>query len=117
MSPTIRRERLVCKYQLYGVVYHHGLAATGGHYTLDVLHPNPAIYAKDTSSLSTTRPESVTSASTNTQEGWLRFNDESVRRLTREEVFRRPTQATGNFMLQDQDDQTAYLLFYRRITK
>ncbi|QRV74931.1 ubiquitin carboxyl-terminal hydrolase [Ceratobasidium sp. AG-Ba] len=36
ISPT-RRSNKSIKYNLYGVVYHHGKHATGGHYTIDVL--------------------------------------------------------------------------------
>lgn len=35
ISPT-RRSNKSIKYHLYGVIYHHGKHATGGHYTIDV---------------------------------------------------------------------------------
>jgi ubiquitin carboxyl-terminal hydrolase 10 len=84
------------KYKLYGVIYHHGVTATGGHYTLDVLHPNASSVAAGPGGFNTPRPGG---------EGWVRFDDESVRRLKVEEVF-------GKSPI---EDRVAYLLFYRRV--
>lgn len=70
------------------VLYHHGLSATGGHYTLDVLHPN-----RDNASSAKPRA------------GWMRIDDEFVSDVRYEDVF-------GGL---DRDDRCAYLLFYQRI--
>ncbi|KAF8896824.1 hypothetical protein CPB85DRAFT_1418719 [Mucidula mucida] len=56
MPPTSRRP---IKYKLFGAVYHHGVSASGGHYTLDVLH----------------------------RENWIRIDDELVSDVRREDVF------------------------------
>ncbi|KAI0320712.1 hypothetical protein OF83DRAFT_1052586 [Amylostereum chailletii] len=77
------------RYQLYGVLYHHGLSASGGHYTLDVLHPNRDM------NTSGGRP----------REAWIRIDDELVSDVRPEDVF-------GGY---EQDDRCAYLLFYRRV--
>jgi ubiquitin carboxyl-terminal hydrolase 10 len=95
MSP-VHRHGPSAKYKLYGVIYHHGVTATGGHYTLDVLHPNASSVAAGPVGINTPRPGS---------EGWVRFDDESVRRLKVEEVF-------GKSPI---EDRVAYLLFYRRV--
>ncbi|CCG83244.1 Predicted protein [Taphrina deformans PYCC 5710] len=46
-----RRSTLKTKYKLFGVVYHHGLSASGGHYTVDVLRQDSQswIHLDDTS--------------------------------------------------------------------
>jgi len=72
-------------------VYHHGLSAGGGHYTLDVLHPNRY-------------PNSLPNAAP--REGWVRIDDELVSDVRPEDVFN----------AHERDDQRcAYLLFYRRV--
>lgn len=67
------------------VVYHHGQSASGGHYTLDVLHPNRGGESK-------------------AREGWIRIDDELVSDLRVQDVF-------GAHL----DGRCAYLLFYRRV--
>ena len=58
MTPAARKAPPT-KYKLFGVLHHHGLSASGGHYTLDVLHP----------SRGQTMPP---------REGWVRIDDEQV---------------------------------------
>ena len=67
------------------VIYHHGHSAAGGHYTLDVLHPNR------------TADKNVRS-----REGWIRIDDELVSDLREQDVF-------------GSERDRAYLLFYRRV--
>lgn len=106
IAPTRRTSHPV-KYQLFGgelyvsslqhmahsvsrsfaVLYHHGQSASGGHYTLDVLHPN-----RDLSN----RPRAA----------WIRIDDELVSDIRVDDVFG----------VSDRDDRCAYLLFYRRIS-
>ncbi|KAI0823573.1 hypothetical protein BC628DRAFT_1324887 [Trametes gibbosa] len=75
------------KYQLFGVLYHHGPSASGGHYTLDVLHPNREL---------SDRPRPA----------WIRIDDELVSDVRPEDVF-------GGL---ERDDRHAYLLFYRIVS-
>ncbi|KAI0371656.1 cysteine proteinase [Pilatotrama ljubarskyi] len=75
------------RYQLFGVLYHHGPSASGGHYTLDVLHPNREL---------SDRPRPA----------WIRIDDELVSDVRPDDVF-------GGL---DRDDRHAYLLFYRRMS-
>jgi len=72
-------------------LYHHGNSAAGGHYTLDVLHPNRY-------------PSSLPNAKA--REGWVRIDDELVSDVRPDDVFRTP---------EKDDMRCAYLLFYRRI--
>jgi hypothetical protein len=108
MTPTARKNP--ARYKLFGgkgtlsllltcftdvflaVLYHHGLTASGGHYTLDVLHPN--------------RDNVVPPAKP--REGWVRIDDELASDLRPEDVF------GGS---QGEGGRCAYLLFYRRVGK
>ena len=76
------------QYTLNGVLYHHGTSASGGHYTVDVLHQN---------------------AHEGSGEAWLRIDDEIVSTVRHEEVFLGLDNQRTN-------DRCAYLLFYRRRT-
>ncbi len=86
MAPDAGQPTLPARYTLYGVLYHHGKSAGGGHYTVDVLHPSGRDDSGDV---------------------WLHIDDETVRTLRHEEVFRRHNN-------EQTDDRCAYLLFYRR---
>ncbi|KAI9574185.1 hypothetical protein HD554DRAFT_2045090 [Boletus coccyginus] len=78
------------RYKLFGVLYHHGLSASSGHYTLDVLHPNI---------------DNITGPTAKLREGWIRIDGELVSDVRPEDVFGTP----------ERDDRCAYLLFYRRV--
>ncbi|KAG1756886.1 uncharacterized protein EDB91DRAFT_1094988 [Suillus paluster] len=80
------------RYRLFGAVYHHGLTASGGHYTLDVLHPNV----------------DMTHPPTKPREGWIRIDDELVSDVRAEDVF-------GPVERDELNGRCAYLLFYRRV--
>ena len=78
------------RYTLYGVLYHHGRSAGGGHYTVDVLDQNTHDGRKES-------------------EAWLHIDDEIVTTVRQEDVF-------GRHDKEQTDDRCAYLLFYRRTT-
>ena len=85
MAPAAGRPALPARYKLNGVLYHHGWSARGGHYTVDVLHPN---------------------AHGGSGEGWLHIDDESVCSVQHEDVF-------GRRDIEWAEGRCAYLLFYR----
>ncbi|KAJ7858804.1 hypothetical protein B0H14DRAFT_3447012 [Mycena olivaceomarginata] len=62
LVPTARKQPV--RYKLFGVVYHHGVSASGGHYMLDVIRP-------------TRFPGSATGTGSE-REGWVRIDDELV---------------------------------------
>ncbi|THU79480.1 cysteine proteinase [Dendrothele bispora CBS 962.96] len=97
MSPLAKKPHNA-RYKLFGAIYHHGLSASGGHYTLDVLHPNrfPA-----------SAPNANAQASAKLKEGWIRIDDELVSDVMHEDVF-------GEGQEKD-ETRCAYLLFYRRV--
>jgi ubiquitin carboxyl-terminal hydrolase 10 len=88
MAPGAGQSALPARYTLYGVFYHHGESAGGGHYTVDVLHQNAQGDGGDV---------------------WLHIDDETVSTLRNEDVFER-------YENERVDDRCAYLLFYRRAT-
>ncbi|KAK7455261.1 hypothetical protein VKT23_011133 [Stygiomarasmius scandens] len=88
------------KYKLFGAIYHHGLSASGGHYTLDVLHPNRFPAASNPAS-------GNAQANAKMREGWIRIDDELVSDVRYEDVF-------GEGQEKD-ETRCAYLLFYRRV--
>ncbi|KAK2459503.1 hypothetical protein APHAL10511_008487 [Amanita phalloides] len=104
MSPALRKpgsgSGTKYRYRLYGVLYHHGMSASGGHYTLDVLHP---------------RKWAGTGAMGKGKggwEGWMRIDDELVSDVRSEDVFG-PAEWEG--WEQAGSGRTAYLLFYKRV--
>jgi ubiquitin carboxyl-terminal hydrolase 10 len=99
MAPACRRP---ARYTLYGVLYHHGVSAGGGHYTLDVLHPNP----RGGTNIAGVAGSSIGSGG----EAWLHIDDETVSAVRHEDVF---GDGNGNGK-ERSDDRCAYLLFYRR---
>jgi len=74
------------------VIHHHGHSASGGHYKLDVLHPNRYPRAKNE----------------NGREGWVRIDHELVSDVGAVDVFE-PWERERDEM------RNVYLLFYRRI--
>ncbi|PWN17999.1 cysteine proteinase, partial [Microstroma glucosiphilum] len=84
VSPT-RRAEGPTRYRLFGVVYHHGRYASGGHYTVDVLRQDGS--------------------------GWIHFDDTTFGPVASEHVGRKagqPLRGNGGH------DGLAYLLFYKR---
>ncbi|CAG8500246.1 hypothetical protein C2G38_2032110 [Gigaspora rosea] len=68
MAPSQRVGKVI-EYQLFGVVYHHGKSATGGHYTADILRYD---------------------------DEWLHVDDTTITQISAEEVaiLENPTQPT-----------------------
>ncbi|WRT63814.1 uncharacterized protein IL334_000739 [Kwoniella shivajii] len=85
-----RRGAGTIKYRLFGVVYHHGASASGGHYTVAVSRQDGA--------------------------GWIHFDDENVTNIPKEDVIVSKEEAeSGKMGLIGGREKTAYLLFYQRI--
>ncbi|KAJ7792833.1 hypothetical protein B0H14DRAFT_3498749 [Mycena olivaceomarginata] len=74
LVPTARKQPV--RYKLFGVVYHHGVSASGGHYMLDVIRP--------------TRSPAVLRAPAASARGWVRIDNELVSDLRPLDVFGAP---------------------------
>ena len=88
MVPNARRPSEPPRYKLHGVLYHCGESASGGHYSIDVLHSD---------------------GDGGNGEVWLRIDDEAVSAARHEDVFGGNGTATD---LEQADERSAYLLFY-----
>ncbi|KAG9040244.1 hypothetical protein FRB95_000173 [Tulasnella sp. JGI-2019a] len=96
LSPP-QRQGSPIRYQLFGVVYHHGKHATGGHYTIDVLRQD--------------------------ESEWLRIDDTHIEPVPENHVVtlgvdgRRNVRGEGMKVntITGLPDKVAYLLFYKRI--
>ncbi|KAK6905233.1 hypothetical protein I203_106053 [Kwoniella mangroviensis CBS 8507] len=85
-----RRGAGAIKYRLFGVVYHHGASASGGHYTVAVSRQDGG--------------------------GWIHFDDELVTNIPKEDVIVSKEEAeSGKIGLIGGREKTAYLLFYQRV--
>ena len=89
ISPAKRTPQGI-KYRLFGVVYHHGHSATGGHYTVCVARPDGT--------------------------GWLHFDDETVQPVPTEDVIvSEEEERDGRAGTVAGREKCAYLLFYQRV--
>ncbi len=86
MARSTGQHVVPARYILCGVLYHHGRSARGGHYTVDVLHPN---------------------VHGDSGGAWLHIDDEIVSTLRHQDVF-------GSHDNERADDRCACLLLYRR---
>lgn len=83
LSPAMRSQPRP-RYRLFGIVYHHGRYASGGHYTVDVLRPDG--------------------------HSWLHIDDTMYHTVPTEHIVRN----ANSIHRDHGHDGLAYLLFYRR---
>lgn len=86
LSPA-RRATALRKYKLIGVVYHHGLSASGGHYTVDVLRQD--------------------------SKSWIHLDDTSIEPVDAKDVLVNPV--TEDQLAFKRPNKLAYILLYAQI--
>ncbi|KAG8912936.1 hypothetical protein FRC01_004822 [Tulasnella sp. 417] len=95
--PPVKRTGPPIRYQLFGVVYHHGKHATGGHYTVDVLRQD--------------------------QSEWIRIDDTTIDPIKEDDVVTITHEGLKNPKAEGTKinpttgvpDKVAYLLFYKQL--
>ena len=80
-------------YKLFGVVYHHGVSAEGGHYTSDVLRKSSVFDNEEESN------------DKKVDNQWIRIDDTQITELEKDEVLNGGDEETT---------KNAYILFYQK---
>ncbi|CUM65553.1 uncharacterized protein PRCAT00003199001 [Priceomyces carsonii] len=91
LPPEILSTPNLSNYRLFGVVYHHGSSAEGGHYTCDVLRSSN--FREDDGSES------------GKQEEWIRIDDTSISTIGEDDAL------DGG---SEENTKNAYILFYQK---
>ncbi|KAF9188304.1 hypothetical protein BGZ50_001419 [Haplosporangium sp. Z 11] len=116
ISPT-RRPASAIPYKLFGVVYHHGRTAAGGHYTCDILRQNAEWLHIDDTNITVISEADVTvdmNSSTNSLGSKQHMNGASVNDMANESTAFAAALSASSIAASKASDGVAYVLFYIR---